>query len=446
MTVVDVREVIDTRPVSRYQWSIVATCTAIALIDGFDVQAMGVAAPALAREWGVPAGGFGPVFAAAPAGMLVGALAMGRLADRVGRRRPVIAATLLFAIGTALTAFAPTLEMMTAIRFVTGIGLGGVLPNLVSLVTEFAPRRLRGTLTTVTFSSLPFGAMLASLFAHASMESYGWQSLFYVGAILPVLVAGVAACCLPESVHFLTLAGDRQLEIARILRKVAPDLPVERRTTFDAGERRDTPVSFPALVGPGRTRTTVLLVAVVALNMSMLYFTLNWLPLLMNGAGLSHEHALLATVIVNAAGGLGAMAWGLLMDRFGRIRVMVAAGVAAFAGLALLGVGHDRPALLMPALVIVGACIMGALPGLYVVIASVYPTAIRSTGVGAVLGVARIGSVLGPMAGGILIARNWPVPAILIAVGSLGLFWASGLWLMDRGALDDTRAQDGARP
>ncbi len=263
------------------------------------------------------------------------------LADRVGRRRPVIAATLLFAIGTALTSFAPTLEMMTAIRFVTGIGLGGVLPNLVSLVTEFAPRRLRGTLTTVTFSSLPFGAMLASLFAHASMESYGWQSLFYVGAILPILVAGVAACSLPESVHFLTLAGDRQPEIARILRRVAPDLAVERTTTFDAGERRNTPVSFPALVGPGRTRTTVLLVAVVALNMSMLYFTLNWLPLLMNGAGLSREHALLATVIVNAAGGLGAMAWGLLMDRFGRIHVMAAAGVAAFAGLALLGVGHD---------------------------------------------------------------------------------------------------------
>ena len=430
--VIDVRDVIDTRPVSRFQWGVLATCMAIALIDGFDVQAMGIAAPTLAHEWGVPARAFGPVFAAAPAGMLVGALAMGRLADRIGRRRPVIAATLLFAAGTLLTAFAPTLEVMTVVRFVTGIGLGGVLPNLVSLVTEFTPRRLRGTLTTVTFSTLPFGAMLASLLAHSLLPAYGWQSLFYVGGLLPVLIAAIAVFRLPESVRFLMLEGDTRGEITRILRRIAPEVPVNRTTRFMAREPADVSASFAALVERGRTWTTLLLVIVVGLNMAMLYFTLNWLPMLLTRAGLSNRRALLCTVIVNIGGGFGAMAWGVLMDRFGRIPVMAAAGVSAFAGLTLLSVGHDSPALLLPALVLVGGCIMGALPGLYVVIASVYPTAIRSTGVGTVLGVARIGSVAGPMAGGLLLSRDWPMAAILVAVASLGLCWASGLWLLNR--------------
>ena len=431
-SLVDVREVIDTRPVSRFQWGVFATCMTIALIDGFDVQAMGVAAPTLAREWGVPARAFGPVFAAAPAGMLVGALALGRLADRVGRKRPVIAATLLFAVGTALSALAPTLEVMTALRFVTGIGLGGVLPNLVSLVTEFAPRRLRGTLTTVTFSSLPFGAMVASLVAHVLIPSYGWQSLFYVGSVLPVLVAGVAVFRLPESIRFLTLERDRRADIARILGKLAPEVPVDRDTRFGAREGDGGFVSFSALVGRGRTWPTVLLVVVVALNMSMLYFTLNWLPMLLHRAGLSNEHALMCAVVVNMGGGLGAMAWGLLIDRFGGVPVMATAGVAAFAGLALLSVADYVPGLLIPALVLVGASIMGSLPGLYVVIASVYPTALRSTGVGAVLGVGRIGSVLGPAAGGLLLGLEWPISLILAAVALLGLVWASGLWLMNR--------------
>jgi AAHS family 4-hydroxybenzoate transporter-like MFS transporter len=125
---------IDKQPVDRFEWGVFAICMAVALLDGFDVQTMGVAAPALARAWRVPPSALSAVFMAAPAGMLVGALAMGRLADRMGRRRPIIAATLVFAVGTGLTAFAPDLTAMAAIRFVTGIGLGGALPNLVSLV------------------------------------------------------------------------------------------------------------------------------------------------------------------------------------------------------------------------------------------------------------------------------------------------------------------------
>ena len=394
---------------ARGEWGVFAICTAIALLDGFDVQTMGVAAPALARAWGLPPPALSAIFMAAPAGMIVGALAMGRLADRMGRRRPIIGATLLFAVGTSLTPLAPNLGAMAALRFVTGIGLGGVLPNLVSLVTEFAPQRLRGTLTTLTFSSLPLGSMVAALLARYLIPVYGWPSLFYVGGAAPAAIAVVALLRLPESPSFLAA-----------------------RNRSASGETAARRVALACLVGPGRTSTTALLVLVTGFNLFMLYFTLNWLPTLLSLTGLSSERALLATVLINTSGCVGAIGWGRLMDKAGALPVMATVGVLASLGMALLSVGHAHPALLVAALVVAGSSVLGAVPGLYAVIASVYPTPMRSTGVGAVLGAGRVGSVLGPAAGGLLLTLGWSIPAIFLAVAAFGLAWAFGLWLVDR--------------
>jgi MFS transporter, AAHS family, 4-hydroxybenzoate transporter len=400
---------VDRQPVRRGEWGVFAICTAIAFLDGFDVQTMGVAAPALAREWGLAPPALSAVFMAAPAGMVVGALAMGRLADRVGRRRPIIAATLLFAVGTGLTPFAPSLSAMAALRFVTGIGLGGVLPNLVSLVTEFAPQRLCSTVTTLTFSSLPLGSMVAALVARYLIPLHGWPALFYIGGAAPVAMAAVAFLRLPESPGFLA-----------------------RRKRSANGETIARQASLGSLVGPGRTSTTVLLVLVTGFNVFMLYFTLNWLPTLLTLTGLSSERALLATVLVNTSGCLGAITWGRLMDRAGALPVMATAGMLASLGMALLSVGYAHPVLLVAALLVSGMSVMGAVPGLYAVIASVYPTRMRSTGVGAVLGAGRVGSVLGPAAGGLMLALGWSISAMFLAVAALGLGWAVGLWLVQR--------------
>jgi AAHS family 4-hydroxybenzoate transporter-like MFS transporter len=170
----------------------------------------------------------------------------------------------------------------------------------------------------------------------------------------------------------------------------------------------------------------------------MLYLMLNWLPTLMSHAGFSNQRALLATVIINTGGGLGAMMWGVLLDRFGGLPVMSGVGVLAFAALTALGAGHREPAVLVTALFVAGACIMGGMPGLYAVIGSAFPTTIRSTGAGVVLGAGRVGSVLGPAAGGVLLALGWSVPAIFVAVGIPGLLWAAALWWM-RGLRRDFR-------
>jgi AAHS family 4-hydroxybenzoate transporter-like MFS transporter len=191
-------------------------------------------------------------------------------------------------------------------------------------------------------------------------------------------------------------------------------------------------VSPARLFGPHRTATTVLLALVVALNLFMLYFTLNWLPTLLGRAGLSASDALLATVVLNTGGGLGSITWGLLIDRFGGFQVMALAGLAASTGLALLGLGDAHPALLVAALFVTGACIMGAMPGLYAVIASVYPTTIRSTGLGSVLAAGRIGSVLGPAAGGVLLSLDWSMAAIFLTMACPGLLWTAGMCVIPR--------------
>jgi MFS transporter, AAHS family, 4-hydroxybenzoate transporter len=428
----DVAALIDRQPVGRFQIGVFTTCLAIALLDGLDLQIMGLAAPALAREWNLPPGAFGPVFSAAPAGMIVGAATLGAPADRIGRKRLVVAATLVFGVCTVLTAFATSLAMMTVLRFVTGLGLGGVLPTLIALVTELAPTRLRGTLVTMTFSGLPFGSMLAGLMASWLLPQYGWTSLFYVGGLLPIAVAILAAFRLPESLRFLVARGERRDDAVRILRQLAPTVSIEPTTELTTGEAPRAPVSIARLFGQGRTVITVGLMLIVGLDLFMLYFALNWLPTLLGRAGLSTHHALLSMVLLNTGGGIGSIMWGLLIDRFGGFRVMALAGAAAAAALAALGVGHHQPALLVGALFVAGACIMGAMPGLYVVIASVYPTRMRSTGLGTVLGLGRIGSVLGPAAGGILISWGWSIPAIFLAMAAPGLCWTVAMIALSR--------------
>jgi AAHS family 4-hydroxybenzoate transporter-like MFS transporter len=272
--------------------------------------------------------------------------------------------------------------------------------------------------------------MVAALLASWLIPAYGWPSLFYVGGLLPIAVGILALVSLPESIRFLTLRGGRSAEVLRILRRIAPheSIPDDVRLTLSES---GTTVSFSRLFGAARTGTTLLLALVVGLDLFMVYLMLNWLPTLMRTAGFSSQYALLATVMVNTGGGIGALTWGVLLDRFGGFHVMTAAGLAAFAALTALGLGHAQPAFMLSALFLAGACTMGAAPGLYAVIGSVYPTAIRSTGAGLVLGVGRIGSVLGPAAGGLLLSLNWPVPAIFAAVALPGLLWAAAMmWLL----------------
>jgi MFS transporter, AAHS family, 4-hydroxybenzoate transporter len=429
---VDVARFIDERPVSRLQWSIFATAMVIATLDGLDLQSMALAVPAIAREWGVAPTMFSAVFTATPLGMVVGALTLGPLADGWGRKKPVIIATLLFGVFSLLTAFAPSLLVMATCRFLMGLGTGGILPNLIALVSEYAPVKRRGALTTLTFSALPFGSMVGGLLAGWLIPDFGWQSVFYVGGLVPLAIAAWSAVRLPESIRFLAARGDQQAVIATILRKIDPDARLGSTTRFTVPEFSRTRVSIARLFGPGRTAPTVLITLVACLNTFMLYFLLSWLPTVMKLAGLSTRAALLSTVLPNFGGVCGAIALGRLIDRFGGFKVTSIAGLIAGGSALIVGYGYSQPAILIPALFFAGSCVMGAQPALYVVIASLYPTTLRSTGTGFALGVGRIGSFIGPLAGGWVLAHGWSVREIFIMAALPGFGAALALWTIGR--------------
>jgi AAHS family 4-hydroxybenzoate transporter-like MFS transporter len=428
---IDVARFIDERGVSRYQWSVFIAAMAVATLDGYDLQSMALAAPSIAAEWGVEPRSFGPVFTATPVGMVFGALLLGFMADRWGRKVPVVIATTLFGLFTLLTPFATTIEAMAVCRFLMGLGTGGILPNLIALVSEYTPQRRRASLTTLAFSAIPFGSMIGGLLATWLIPTFGWRSVFYVGGVIPLLIAAWAIARLPESIRFLAARGGNQVRIATILSRVSGE-PMDPKTEFTVPDFSQAKVSLRRLFGPGRTGPTVLMTLVLACNTLMLYFLLSWLPTVMKLAGLSSQGALLATVLPNLGGVIGAIVLGRYIDRFDGFRVMTIGGLIAGSGLLLIGFGHSVSWVLIPALFFAGTCIMGGQPAIYALLASLYPTTIRSTGAGFTLGVGRVGSIVGPMAGAWVLALGWNVQEIFALAAVPGFGVALSLWAIGR--------------
>jgi AAHS family 4-hydroxybenzoate transporter-like MFS transporter len=430
-TRIDVAGLIDSQPVSGFQWGVFVTAMAVATLDGYDLQSMALAAPSIAQQWGVEPKSFGPVFTATPVGMVFGALLLGPIADRWGRKIPTIIAIALFGLFTLLTPFATSIGTMAVFRFMMGLGTGGILPNLIALVSEYAPQRRRASLTTLTFSAIPFGSMLGGLVASWLIPTHGWQWVFYVGGVIPLLVAAWCVIRLPESIRFLASRGDSNERILTTLRKIGiTDL--SREAEFYVPDVSTGKVSLSRLFGPGRTAPTLLITLVLALNTFMLYFLLSWLPTVMNLAGLSTRGSLLATVLPNLGGVVGAIMLGRFIDRYDGFRVMAVGGLIAGTAVMIVGLGHSSSVVLIPTLFFAGTCIMGGQPAIYVLLAALYPTSIRATGAGFALGAGRFGSIIGPVAGAWVLAAGWSVQEIFAMAAAPGFVVALALWIISR--------------
>src|SRR5258707_2223463 len=219
---VDVADFIDQQPVGGFQIRLLLACAAVLFLDGFDTQAIGYVAPALAKEWGLTKGALGPVFSAGLFGLMIGALLFGPLADRIGRKKIIVFSTLAFGIGTLVTAFVQDIDMLLAIRFLTGLGLGGAMPNAIAMTSEFNPRRRRATMVMIMFCGFSVGAALGGLLAAALIPQFGCGSAFVVGGVAPVLLGAILALRLPASVRFLALAGGANERVAQLLGFIAP--------------------------------------------------------------------------------------------------------------------------------------------------------------------------------------------------------------------------------
>src|ERR1700751_5173509 len=222
--VIDIVDFIDQRPIGGFQIKLLLMCAAVLFLDGFDTQAIGYVAPALAREWGLATrGALGPVFSAGLFGLMIGALVFGPLADRVGRKKIIIFATADFGIGAFATAFAQDVTTLLVIRFLTGLGLGGAMPNAIALTSEYNPQRRRATMVMIMFCGFSIGAALGGLLAADLIPRLGWRSVFIVGGVAPLLLFPLLGWGLPESVRFLATRGQTPERVAALLKLVSPN-------------------------------------------------------------------------------------------------------------------------------------------------------------------------------------------------------------------------------
>ena len=408
-----VSEIIDQRTMGRYQIWTMALCGMVIVLDGFDTQSIGFLAPSMAESLHVPVKTFGPIFAAALVGLMISSMLSGPIADRWGRKGPIVACTLIFGTFAMLTARCTSFDQLLACRFLTGLGLGGALSNSVALMSEYAPKRLLAVIVSMMFCGMPAGAVLATQVSAVMLPRWGWQSVFYAGGILPLTLALLLIAILPESVRYLEVSGADQLKISKILARISPELAgasVSRSEHQD--QRRKAPVVN--LFTEGRAAGTILLWIPYFMNLLILYFVVFWLPALLRQTGKPVSAGATAIMLFSVGGIAGSFVEGNLMNRWGAFTVLLTEFLCTTLLIASLAYSNSFP-LMMTITFVLGFVVQGAQGGLSAVAATFYPISIRSTGIGWCLGVGRIGSIVGPLLGGVMLKLDWSPREILIA-------------------------------
>jgi len=422
-----IEDFIDTRPFSPFQRTLLVLCFLVVAIDGFDTAAIGFLAPAIRAQWHVAPAAMAPLFGAGLFGLMAGALLFGPLADRFGRKTLLVATTAFFGLASLASMLAPDLGTLIVLRFLTGLGLGGAMPNAITLTSEYCPRPRRSGLVTLMFCGFTIGSALGGIASAQLLPVIGWRGMLALGGILPLLLAPVLALRLPESLRFLVARGRAPERLLAIARRLDPALPDTHRFVPDAASAA-SPVG--ELFRGGMLTGTLLLWATFFASLLIVYLVSSWTPTLLASIGVPLQRAALVTAMFQVGGTVGAIALGRLMDRFDPYRVLGTAYLAA-AGFIVLCAGSAGSTWLLAAAIFgVGFCVSGSQVGVNALTAAYYPTSSRATGVSWSNAVGRCGSVLGSMAGGSMMAMDLGFQAIFSALAVPAVVAAAALTLM----------------
>jgi AAHS family 4-hydroxybenzoate transporter-like MFS transporter len=413
--VVDVAQLIDECRLGRFQIWVAVLCALAVFMDGFDTQMVGYILPAIAKSLRIAPSALTPVVVSGLVGLMVGAFVFGIVADRIGRRPVIILCLMVFGAFMLLTPTASSVEGLMAWRFLTGLGLGGAMPNAIALTAEYSPERSRATVVMMMFFGFSLGAAVAGFATAALVRDFGWPAVFYTGALLPILFAPVLAAFLPESIRLLALRGNAQARVAALLSRIDPSRQFTAAMQFVIHEEKAAGLPVAHLFHEQRAASTVLLWIMFFMNLLCLFFLASWLPTVITGQGLSIEIAAIATALLQIGGCLGTLCFGPLVDRFGAFAVLAINYVGAALFIALIGISGTLVPVVMATSFAAGFCTVGGQNAMNALASIIYPTYIRSTGVGWALGVGRIGTIVGSSVGGALLGLHLPIPTIFMA-------------------------------
>jgi len=392
---------------------IVALCTTVAVFDGFDTQLIAYVAPVIVREWGIPLSLLGTIFGAGTTGLAIGACVLPILADKFGRKPLILVSTAIFGLASLATPLVDSFQGLLLMRALAGLGLGAALPNAVALVSEYAPNGMR-VLVNITLSGFGIGALICGVVAAGVIQPFGWRAMFYIGGAIPLVSLIPIALWLPESLPFLALKGTGNARIAQILSAINPMGSFSETARYVIAETKLKGFTVQHLFRDHRGLMTVVLWIAQFMNLLVLLFMLNWTPSLMREAGLSLQSAIATTVGFSVGGVIGAITLGRLMDRLGPFGVILTNFVITAGMIAVMASSIGNILVLQAAVCLTGFGVGGGQNSLNTLTGMLYPTAIRSTGVGWAMGIGRIGSIVGPVLGGVLVAAHWSVQMIIM--------------------------------
>jgi len=413
--VVDIDAAIDNKPLGAYQFAIICLCAATVVLDGFDNQTIGILAPSIAKDLHVNVAHLGVVFSAGLFGWMIGALSMGQIADRFGRRWAVIISAIFFSLFTLLTTTATTPGNFMVLWFMTGLGLGGAVPNALALAIEFAPRRLEAKVACWVMTGMPTGAILGGILSTFMLPVAGWRPVLYFGGALPLLLSLCLIVWLPESPRFLIAVRADAERVKRIMQRVLGGLDIDGISHFASARAAARGVPVRELFTEGRAIGTVLFWVAFFGNLLILYFVLNWFPAMLHESGMTVSTAVIATTLFSVGGAVGVASEGYLMDTIGRRGLPIAQLVLSALLIGMLARHHTLPWFVWIITAVLGMAVQGAQGALNALAAAYYPTSVRSTGIGWALGMGRTGAIIGPLLGALMLSRHWSLREIFMA-------------------------------
>ncbi|QBR73170.1 MFS transporter [Microbacterium sediminis] len=428
----DLRDHLERAPMSLYQWLIVACAVLLNALDGFDVASMSFVSVRVEEEFGLTGTELGVVISATLIGMAIGSIAIGRIADLIGRRWTVLGSTALATLGMYLAASATDVTQLGIWRVLTGLGVGGILTSITVISAEFASNRWRGLAIGIYAAGYGVGAFAGGIAANGLQADFGWRAVFLAGALASTVLLVILVLVLPESVQFLTRRPGSDKALARIARRVGFDPARASVVAERSAATEGTHAGLKGIFGGGAATVTLLLWLAFFTVMFGFYFVNSWTPRLMVDAGMTAEQGVIIGMMLAIGGALGSVLYGVGAARIDREKLLL--GFLGLSAIAIIAFVLTTSILVLAFVlgVVVGMLVNGCVAGLYAVAPTRYGTFARATGVGAALGVGRAGAILAPIAAGSLIDVGWTNVALYSTTAGLLLVGGVAVFLLTR--------------